>query len=183
MTSVSSDSAALDYNVSEPSVADNVIKLSEDAFTAGLDGREAVKARKARVRAGEVLFRPNYNDEPDPAVLETVEKLVDTSKVIELERIDVAALPRKRVFRFVKRVFDIVSCCVALVVCAIPMGVIAILVKRDSPGPVFYRQERLGWSIIGQKSGAARGIALRPALSVLEAWRLRHPYQRLGVAA
>ncbi len=112
--------------------------------TGKLYDRKEWKAHKERVRAGEVLFRPNYNDDPDPAVLETVEKLVDTSKVIELERINYAKLPRRRVFRFVKRAFDIASCSAALVVCAIPMAVIAVAVKLDSPGPVFYSQTRLG---------------------------------------
>ncbi|WP_206214799.1 MULTISPECIES: sugar transferase [unclassified Adlercreutzia] len=88
--------------------------------------------------------RANYNDEVDPAVVETVAKLVDTSKVVELERIDPDKLPKRHLYRFVKRVFDIVSCSCALVVCAIPMAVIACKIKRDSPGPVFYRQERLG---------------------------------------
>ena len=106
--------------------------------------RKEWKAHKEHVRAGDVLFRPNYNDDPDPAVIETVEKLVDTSRVIELERIDIKALPKRRLFRFVKRVFDIVACSAALVVCAVPMAVIAVAVKLDSPGPVFYSQTRLG---------------------------------------
>lgn len=89
-------------------------------------------------------LKPNCNDDPDPAVLETVEKLVDTSKVIELEVIDPEALPKRYLYRFIKRAFDIVSCSCALVLCAVPMLVIAVMVKMDSPGPVFYRQERLG---------------------------------------
>lgn len=42
-----------------------------------------------------------------------------------------------------KRVFDIVAGSILLVILAIPMGVIAIEIKHDSPGPVFYRQERV----------------------------------------
>ena len=120
--------------------------FGEQSFTVTgkLYDRKEWKAHKERVHAGDVLFRPNYNDDPDPAVLETVEKLVDTSKVIELERIDLKALPKRRFFRFVKRAFDIVACSAALIICAIPMAVIAIAVKLDSPGPVFYSQIRLG---------------------------------------
>ena len=103
------------------------------------------KRRGNRRHADDLLKHANYNDEPDPAVKATVEKLVDTSKVIELEHIDFDALPKKPIYHFMKRAFDIVSCSIALVICAIPMGVIAIMVKRDSPGPVFYRQERLGY--------------------------------------
>lgn len=86
----------------------------------------------------------NCNDGIDPAVAETVAKLIDTSQVIELEKIDVDALPKRSGYRFVKRLFDIVSCACALVICAIPMAVIAIKIKCDSPGPVFYKQVRLG---------------------------------------
>lgn len=47
-------------------------------------------------------------------------------------------------YRFVKRTFDVVACSAALVVLAIPMGVIAATVKRESPGPAFYAQTREG---------------------------------------
>ena len=41
-----------------------------------------------------------------------------------------------------KRLFDIVAGVVLLIILAIPMAIIAVLIKRDSEGPVFYRQER-----------------------------------------
>jgi lipopolysaccharide/colanic/teichoic acid biosynthesis glycosyltransferase len=43
-----------------------------------------------------------------------------------------------------KRAFDLVVAVLALVVLAPVFAVVALLVKRDSPGPVFFRQERLG---------------------------------------
>lgn len=42
-----------------------------------------------------------------------------------------------------KRIFDVAAGSVLLVLLAIPMGVIAVEIKKDSPGPVFYRQERV----------------------------------------
>ena len=48
------------------------------------------------------------------------------------------------VYRFTKRVFDIVSCGCALIVLAIPMVVIAAKIKLESPGPVIYSQRRVG---------------------------------------
>lgn len=42
-----------------------------------------------------------------------------------------------------KRVFDIVGGFVLLIFLAIPMGIIAVMIKMDSEGPVFYRQERV----------------------------------------
>ena len=52
-------------------------------------------------------------------------------------------LSKKRGSIFAKRLFDIVMGLVVLILLCIPMLVIALLVKLDSPGPVFYRQERV----------------------------------------
>lgn len=49
-----------------------------------------------------------------------------------------------RGYLFVKRAFDVVACCLALAICAIPMGVIALLIRLESAGPAIYMQERLG---------------------------------------
>lgn len=42
-----------------------------------------------------------------------------------------------------KRVLDIVVASIMLAVLAFPMLVVAVLIKLDSPGPVFFRQERV----------------------------------------
>lgn len=46
--------------------------------------------------------------------------------------------------RFVKRWIDIVLSLAGIFVLAIPMVVIGIMIKLDSPGPVFFRQKRVG---------------------------------------
>jgi exopolysaccharide biosynthesis polyprenyl glycosylphosphotransferase len=46
--------------------------------------------------------------------------------------------------RLVKRLFDIVVASLALVVALPVMGVIALAIKLDSPGPVIFRQQRVG---------------------------------------
>ena len=43
-----------------------------------------------------------------------------------------------------KRGFDLAASTALLALLALPMAVIALLVKRSSPGPVFYRQKRYG---------------------------------------
>jgi Undecaprenyl-phosphate glucose phosphotransferase len=45
---------------------------------------------------------------------------------------------------WLKRVIDIMLSTAALALLAIPMAIIALVVKWTSPGPVFYRQERMG---------------------------------------
>ena len=53
------------------------------------------------------------------------------------------ALKKKRLSLFFKRAVDLFGGLVLLVLLAIPMAVIAVLIKLDSEGPVFYRQERV----------------------------------------
>lgn len=53
------------------------------------------------------------------------------------------ALKKKRVSLIVKRMFDIVSSGILLMVLSPVFVVLAVAIKIDSPGPVFYRQERV----------------------------------------
>lgn len=46
--------------------------------------------------------------------------------------------------KFLKRLLDIVLSAGGISVLAIPMGIIAIAIKLDSKGPVFFRQKRVG---------------------------------------
>lgn len=92
--------------------------------------------------AAETDFESLYYDGSGISVVSY--DLVDRSRIVEVEKIDFELLPNRCAYRFAKRVFDVVSSSCALVLCAIPMVAIAILIKRDSPGPVFYRQERVG---------------------------------------
>lgn len=50
---------------------------------------------------------------------------------------------KKRRHLAVKRAFDVVTALVLLLVAAVPMIVIAVMIKLDSKGPVMYRQERV----------------------------------------
>ena len=52
-------------------------------------------------------------------------------------------LNNKRGQLFLKRVFDLFVAFVLLIILALPMLVLAIWIKIDSKGPVFYRQERV----------------------------------------
>ncbi len=45
---------------------------------------------------------------------------------------------------FVKRLFDFVLSTCAIIVLAIPMLIIAIIIKIDSPGPALFKQRRMG---------------------------------------
>ena len=44
----------------------------------------------------------------------------------------------------IKRLIDIVLSSILIIVLAIPMLIIAIAIKIDDPGPVFFKQKRIG---------------------------------------
>lgn len=52
-------------------------------------------------------------------------------------------LRKKQASLLLKRIFDFIVALILLVLLLIPMGIIAVLIKLDSKGPVFYRQERV----------------------------------------
>lgn len=52
-------------------------------------------------------------------------------------------LNKKRGQLILKRLFDIAAALILLIFLAIPMAVIAVMIKKDSEGPAFYRQERV----------------------------------------
>jgi len=63
----------------------------------------------------------------------------------ELARVESSVYLRKGLFWLtVKRVFDIVIASAGLLIAAPLFVAIAIAIKRDSPGPVFFRQLRVG---------------------------------------
>lgn len=46
--------------------------------------------------------------------------------------------------KFFKRLIDIVLSFLGIIVMAIPMFIVALIIKIDSPGPVFFKQKRVG---------------------------------------
>lgn len=46
--------------------------------------------------------------------------------------------------KFIKRVLDLLLSGIATVILAIPMLIVALIVKIDSPGPVIFKQKRVG---------------------------------------
>lgn len=79
----------------------------------------------------------------------TVPRIIDVtvnrSRLTHFDDIPVVSMETYRLNwmqAFLKRGLDIVVASLALVIAALPMAIIALLVRMDSPGPVLYRQER-----------------------------------------
>lgn len=75
-------------------------------------------------------------------MLKKWETLPDYMKNDEV-RVYYETLQKKKLSMFLKRVMDLVGGLILLILLAIPMIVISIMIKLDSEGPVFYRQERI----------------------------------------
>ncbi len=52
-------------------------------------------------------------------------------------------LEKKKISLFLKRVFDIIFAVILTIILIIPMGIIAVVIKADSEGSIFFRQERV----------------------------------------
>ena len=74
-----------------------------------------------------------------------LKKWVDLPEFMRTEEVRpyYEVLRKKRFSLFFKRAVDFVGGLILLVLLAIPMAIISVLIKLDSEGPVFYRQERV----------------------------------------
>lgn len=105
---------------------------------------EAAAAAETKREAAAVLTAVNHT----PGLTESgiaadvLAELLPDEGVVELPKL--SHISGSLGYRFVKRAFDACSCGVALVLLAIPMAVIALKIKRESPGPVIYAQRRVG---------------------------------------
>jgi len=48
-------------------------------------------------------------------------------------------------YRVIKRIFDVLASAAALTVLSVPMALVAVHIKLESPGPAIYSQVRVGW--------------------------------------
>lgn len=53
-------------------------------------------------------------------------------------------MKKKPIYSFFKRIFDIFCSLIAILLLALPMLIVAIAIKIDSRGPVFFKQKRVG---------------------------------------
>jgi len=80
-------------------------------------------------------------------VPDALDRAVARSALEELVGVELLSLretPLRALDRAVKRAIDLVGSAIGLVVLSPAMAAIAILIKRDSPGPVLFRQTRVG---------------------------------------
>ena len=71
---------------------------------------------------------------------ENLHELIDEAEVADLHYVDVS----KRKYWFCKRVLDIVCTVGGLMILLLPLLLVALIIFVDDPGPVFFRQYRVG---------------------------------------
>lgn len=74
----------------------------------------------------------------------TINVILPYDKTEDIYVEDIGVPASKPFYTFIKFLFDKLFSAAVLIVLAIPMLIIAIAVKCSSPGPVIYKQERLG---------------------------------------
>ena len=82
------------------------------------------------LRPNRWFFLPKWEDLPDDIRTEVVRPYYD-------------ALARHKAGLFFKRLFDIFASFDLIILLGFPMLIIAVMIKCDSKGPVFFRQERV----------------------------------------
>ena len=112
-------------------------------FTSGITSPNIAPDDLLRVEAAQVdrvgRYEPKLSENGIPE--DVLNKLLPDDEILELDEPTVAgSLP----YCFFKRAFDLVSCSLALVILAIPMIIITIKIKMESPGPAIYTQRRVG---------------------------------------
>ncbi len=139
----SSEDAAESPESSDCGLASDLLRAEASnciagGFSAALSADSPLRVEAAQLdRAGR--YEPELTENGIPE--DVLDKLLPGDDILELsEPKVVGSLP----YRFVKRAFDVASCTIALVVLAIPMAVIAVKIKRESPGPAIYAQRRVG---------------------------------------
>ncbi|MBP3611238.1 MAG: undecaprenyl-phosphate glucose phosphotransferase [Lachnospiraceae bacterium] len=84
-------------------------------------------------------FLPDYQD-----IIPTIPYMEDLEglPVVHIRKVPLAS---SELNRFLKRAMDLVFGSIALLIAAIPMAVVAVIIKCTSRGPVLYTQKRVGY--------------------------------------
>ncbi|MGN1081596.1 MAG: sugar transferase [Acutalibacteraceae bacterium] len=75
---------------------------------------------------------------------QTVSSGFDDVSVAEVINVSLPCVSGSRAYLFFKRAFDIAASLISGIILLVPMLIISLLIFMDSPGPILFRQERLG---------------------------------------
>jgi Undecaprenyl-phosphate glucose phosphotransferase len=94
-----------------------------------------------------------------------------TEDIFGLPVINIRNVPLSNISnRLIKRLVDLFGACVALIIFAIPMLLVAFIIKLTSPGPVIFSQVRIGKHNKEFKMYKFRSMELQPDNEEKKAW-------------
>ncbi|MGE0700573.1 MAG: exopolysaccharide biosynthesis polyprenyl glycosylphosphotransferase [Hyphomicrobiaceae bacterium] len=139
------------------------LSLPEALGTTGAVEKAIERARQLGVT--DVLILP-AGQHPIGEAARLADKFMDLPVAVHLGQLDIAerfpdleadrignartialcSAPLGSYQRALKRAFDVLAASLGLVVLAVPLAIVALAIKLDSPGPVFFRQRRRGFN-------------------------------------
>ncbi len=153
----------------------------------GLEGLEGMRELVQVLDVDRIVIAPSSGDSIDtvglirvakavgvpvsvlPRMLEVVGSAVEFDDIDGMTMLGVRRFGLPRSSRILKRAFDLIATLLGLIVVAPLMGLIAVAIRLDSKGPIFFRQIRVGregrhFSIMKFRSMAADAEALKHQL-------------------
>ncbi len=105
-----------------------------------------------------------------------------TEDLFGLPVINIRNVPLSNTYnRIVKRLVDIVGAIAALIIAAIPMLLVALIIKITSPGPIIFSQERIGRHNKKFKMYKFRSMEIQPDKEEQKAWTVKHDPRVTGI--
>ena len=74
----------------------------------------------------------------------TAAELLETEEAEQVGFAEMDKFSKKKNYLIAKRILDIILSFAGLIVCAIPMMVVSLLIRLESPGPALFMQKRMG---------------------------------------
>lgn len=91
------------------------------------------------------LFPLNIPIKITPDTLSIITSNIRLQNIYEEPYIDISNADVSESTKNIKRLIDIILSTIALIILSLPLLIITILIKRDSKGPIIYKQERIGY--------------------------------------
>ena len=151
-------------------------KLDEIAITLGLSEYYRLEEIVAMCEKSGVhtKFIPDYN--------KIIPTKPYTEDILGLPVINIRYVPLSNTFNFmVKRAMDIVGSIMAIIVSSPVMLVMCILIKLTSPGPLIYRQERVGLHNKTFWMYKFRSMEVQPEAEEKKAWTVKNDPRVTGI--
>lgn len=151
-------------------------RLDEIAITLGLSEYDRLEEIVAMCEKSGVhtKFIPDYN--------KIIPTKPYTEDILGLPVINIRYVPLTNTFNaMVKRVMDIVGSVAAIIVSSPVMLLMCILIKASSPGPLIYRQERVGLHNKTFWMYKFRSMEVQPEAEEKKAWTVKNDPRVTGI--